>query len=119
MLSSLLVIGYTIKYDMKMNKSKIINIVAYSLVLLFIIYAAFFYEPSGYMGGRAKGTAIALLLVFSSLYVVFAIYVYKKTRSMKEVVSVFCEITEGLMSASWQRPIVKKWRKFKKRLSHK
>lgn len=103
----------------KMKRSRIISIVAYSLFFLYILYVAFFYEPTGYIGGRAKGGAIGILLIWISLYIGFAIYVYKKTRSINEVASVFREITSALMDTSWQRSIAKKWRKFKKRLSHK
>jgi pentatricopeptide repeat protein len=64
---------------------KNIKITAYTLSLGAILYVAFFYQPSGFAGGRAKGGAIAILAVLAVVIVGGMMYTYKKTKDINKV----------------------------------
>jgi hypothetical protein len=81
---------------------RIISTLVYMLIFIRVIYFAFFYTSEGYNEGRARGGSIGILLLAVIIPIGFAIHVYRKTRSARQVFEALRELFIAVLDLPWQ-----------------
>ena len=98
---------------------RIVNITIYTILSVWLIHDALFYKPYGFAGGRSRGAAIGIVGFLLFLLITMPFQFYKETKSVPRALKMTKETFMQIISFSWFDLILKKWRKFKKRFSHK